>query len=657
MKYRSDIDGMRCLAVVSVILFHLNEKIVPGGFTGVDIFFVLSGFLITRIIVDGLSRGDFSMSRFYARRVRRIFPALFTVLLFAALLVIVAFEPEAYKQFFEELPYSVLQASNFLFVQQVGYFEAENITSPLLHTWSLGVEEQFYLIWPLLLMAVYHFWKNRIVTILFVLAVVSFSYSQYLCLTSPKIAFYMLHSRAWELALGGLLVVTNIPEIKSRLFNNLLAVTGLGVVVAGFTFIDSSTLFPGAYALLPVVGTVLMLHTGQSGNTIIFKLLSCRVFVAIGVISYSLYLWHWPLIVFVKTITASEVGFVSGCGIFFTSLLLASISFYIVEKPLRYGPLPVWPVSILGKVNGFRRPSFKRVSLFSFYILLPLFLSYLFVASVALEKNRVVTTITMDVELVESAKDPSREYIALYWPEGKASFSEDNSSIFPFNTENKVSGNKYQFTFKIPDLSILKSIRLDPLTGDGLVKITKIVVSSGFFNVKQSLDIEALYNKISWPSPDVKAISFQDGIVVESSGADPYFSLVSPPPSNKFDYILVFGCCLVLLLLFSLYAHLLEMKKTNRAILTAGLFTIVLTLLFTLRLHYSNYSLMSYCSVILMLDIMLTLYRNGARNTGTVSEYLHSLHVRLCFITVLARRGRKVCRGCTRVVPKRIISG
>lgn len=590
MKYRSDIDGMRCLAVVSVILFHLNEKIVPGGFTGVDIFFVLSGFLITGIIVDGLRHDNFSMSRFYARRVRRIFPALFTVLLFSSLLAIVSFEPEAYKRFFEELPYSVLQASNFLFVQQVGYFDAENITSPLLHTWSLGVEEQFYLIWPLLLMVVYRFWKKRLAATLFVLAVVSFAYSQYLCLVSPKVAFYMLHSRAWELALGGLLVVADIPVIKSRSLNNVLAMTGLGLVGAGFSFIDSSTLFPGAYALLPVLGTVLMLYSGQSGDSVLFNILSCRVFVAIGALSYSLYLWHWPLIVFVKTVTASEITLVSGCGIGFASLALACLSFYVVERPLRYGALPKWPVAVLGKVNAFRQPSLQILSRFSFFVLLPLLLSYLFIVSVALEKNRVVTTISMDVELLASAKKPSSEYIALYWPEGKAAFSGENSVKLSFNSENKVSGNTYQFTFKIPDLSTLNSIRIDPLTGKGAVKITQIVVSGGFFKVKQQLDLEKLYTDISWPSPDVKSIRFQDGIVVTSRGGDPYFSLVSPPPSNKFDYILLVGCFVVFLLLFSLYAHLLKRQKTNRATLTAGLMIIVLTLLFALRLHYSNYS-------------------------------------------------------------------
>ncbi len=590
MKYRSDIDGMRCFAVVSVILFHLNEKIVPGGFTGVDIFFVISGFLITRIIVDGLHSGDFLMSRFYARRVRRIFPALFTVFLFCILLAVVALEPEAYDQFFDELPYAVFQASNFLFVQQVGYFEAANETSPLLHTWSLGVEEQFYLIWPLLLMVVFRFWKNKIGHILLALAVLSFGYSQYLCFTSSKVAFYMLHSRAWELALGGLLVVANIPEVKSKTLNNILAAIGLALVLAGFTIIDSATLFPGVYALLPVLGTVLILYSGQSANSFLFKILSWRLFVAIGVISYSLYLWHWPLIVFVKTITGAEITFAVGCGIFFASLLMATLSYYVVERPLRYNPLPQWPVHLLEAISSINRQGFRVLSYFSLFILLPILLTWLFVSSVSLEANRAVTTISMDVELLESANEPFNEKISIYWQDRKLPFQAENFFSLAYDNENRVSGNRYQFIFKLPDLSTLSSIRLDPLLSEGKVNITNIVVSGGFFNIKQRIDVETLFSAIDGASPDVKTISFQDGLLVESSGIDPYFTLFNPPPGNQFDFTFLIGIFVFFLLFLEAYALFLQKNKMNIAILTGGLIAISLTLLLSVRLHYSNYS-------------------------------------------------------------------
>lgn len=590
MKYRSDIDGMRCLAVVSVILFHLNEKIVPGGFTGVDIFFVISGFLITRIIVDGLRAGDFSMSRFYARRVRRIFPALFTVLLSSTLLAVVAFEPEAYKQFFNDLPYAVFQASNFLFVQQVGYFEAANETSPLLHTWSLGVEEQFYLIWPLLLMAIFRFWKNKIAHILFGLALLSFAYSQYLCLNSPKVAFYMLHSRAWELALGGLLVVANIPELKSKVLTNVLAAIGLALVLAGFTFINSATLFPGVPALLPVFGAVLILYSGQSGESFLFRVLSWKPFVAIGVISYSLYLWHWPLIVFAKTITGSEITFTLGCGLFLASLLMATLSYYVVEQPLRYGPLPQWPVRLLGAISSLHRRSYRVLAYLSLCIFLPIFLGWLFVSSVSLEENKAVTTIRMDVELLESANDPFEEQISIYWRDRKSHFQGENSFSLAYDNENRVSGNRYQFTFKLPDLSTLKSIRLDPLISEGKVNIVNIVVSGGFFNVEQRIDVEKLFGSIDGASPDVKAISFHGGLLVESGGLDPYFILFSPPPANSFDFTLLFGFFIFLLLALGTYAAFLKKNKMNRAVLSGGVIAISLTLLLSVRLQYSNYS-------------------------------------------------------------------
>jgi peptidoglycan/LPS O-acetylase OafA/YrhL len=590
MKYRSDIDGMRCLAVVSVILFHLNEKIVPGGFTGVDIFFVISGFLITRIIVDGLRTGDFSMSRFYARRVRRIFPALFTVLLSCSVLAVVAFEPDTYKQFFDELPYAVLQASNFLFVQQVGYFEAANESSPLLHTWSLGVEEQFYLIWPLLLMVFFHFWKKKVAHILFGLALFSFIYSQYLCLHSPKVAFYMLHSRAWELALGGLLVVANIPESKSKVLNNILAVFGLALVFAGFGILDSATLFPGTAALLPVLGTVFILYSGQSGNSFLFKVLSWRPFVAIGVVSYSLYLWHWPLIVFAKTIIGSEITFAMGCGIFFTSLLMATLSFYVVERPFRYGILPQWPVRFLVTISSVSRYSYRVFIYLSLCIFLPIFLVWVFISSVSMEENRTITTIQMDVELLESTEDPFNEQISIYWRGRKSPFQTENSVFLAYDNENRVSEDRYQFTFKLPDLSTLKSIRLDPLISKGKVNISNVVVSGGFFNLQQRIDVETLFSGISGLSPDVKAITFHDGLLVESGGSDPYFILFNPPLVNPFDFLLLFVFFIFLLVIFMAYAAFLRKDKMNKAVLSGGVITISLTLLLSVRLQYSNYS-------------------------------------------------------------------
>lgn len=590
MKYRSDIDGMRCLAVVSVILFHLDERIVPGGFTGVDIFFVLSGFLITRIIVDGLEKGSFSITRFYARRVRRIFPALFFVLLASIALAVVAFEPEAYKTFFDDLPYAIFQASNFLFVQQTGYFDPANESSPLLHTWSLGVEEQFYLIWPFLLITIYRLCKKRTTLILGAIAILSFAYSQYLCLHSPKIAFYMLHSRAWELALGGLLVVANIPEIRSRTTNNILAAAGLALVGAGFVFVDSTSPFPGVNALPPVLGTVLMLLSGQSSNSFLYKLLSWRPFVAVGLISYSLYLWHWPLIVFTKSVTGAEIGFIIGCGLFLASMVMAVCSFYLVERPLRYGKLPRWPQGLFEKLGAIHRPSLRGLAYAAFWLLLPALLSIVFISSARFEHNGAATTLQMDVELLESGRGAAGEKIAVYWRDRKSPFSAENSVSQSYDNENKVTDKHYRFQFEIPDLQHLKSIRLDPLTGEGKVRIDSITLTGGFFRIPVNVGMEALGKSISGESADILQILYQNGLLIESGGRDPYFELFSPPPVQSYDFLLVFTCVLLLFFFFWGYAQLLRREMLNRAVLSGGLIAITVTLLLALRLNYSNYS-------------------------------------------------------------------
>ncbi len=582
---------MRCLAVVSVILFHINKNIVPGGFSGVDVFFVISGFLITRIIVDGIHAGNFSMARFYARRVRRIFPALFTTLLFCMVMAVLAFEPKAYATFFEELPYAVFQAANFLFVQQVGYFEAASETSPLLHTWSLGVEEQFYLIWPLFLMLVFRFWKDKAGHILTGLIFVSLLYSQFLCVSSPKVAFYMLHSRAWELAFGGVLAVTDFPVLKSRTLINLLAAAGLALVMAGFAFLESKTQFPGIHAVLPVLGTVLMLYSGRSEESFLFRVLSWKPFVAIGIISYSLYLWHWPVIVFVKTLTGTELSFALGAGIFCTSLFMAAFSYYVVERPLRYGALPRWPLHIRAAVRSISGPGFRFCVNLTLFIGLPLLLTFLFIGTTLIDENPAVTVMKMDVELLESVNDPAREHIAVYWQKKGGNYEDENSYSLAYDNAHKVSRNRYHFEFKLPDFNTLKSVRVDPLTGPGSIRINDLVVAGGLFKVGQTIDLRHLADRTGAVSADVERMVYEgNGLLVSSRGDDPFFILFHPPPGNRFDFPVIFGIFLLLGVLFHAYTSFLDESRENRAVLALAGAIILVTLLVTLRLHYSSYS-------------------------------------------------------------------
>ncbi len=591
IKYRADINGLRCVAVLSVLFFHLNNRIIPGGFSGVDIFFVISGFLITGIVQSDLESGHFSMARFYARRIRRIFGALFVMLISCILLVVVSFDPKSYQNFFNDLPYAIFQVSNFLFAQQKGYFDAASEASPLLHTWSLGVEEQFYLIWPLLLFFLFNYCRKRTGTVLLVVAILSFCLSQYLCLFSTKIAFYMLHSRAWELALGGLLFVLDIPEFQSILLCDIEAFSGLGLIVGGFIWLDNSSLFPGVNALYPVLGTLFLIHSGSSRSTIIARVLSWRIFVIIGLISYSLYLWHWALIVFVKNLTGRELTFVSGCGVLVTSLLLATISYHLVEKPLRYGKIPRWRIPQLQD----RRVAYCvwGKALFSLLVfgILPLFFSWIFLSSSTLEKNQRATTLTIDVELLHSTRGAAREKIAVYWKDNRSSnFSETNHVSKRYDTANLVAGNRYRFVMNTPNVRNISGLRVDPLQGEGRVKIDNISVSGGFFNISSTVDLRSLQENVSKYSKSVKDIALSDGILIESEGADPYIVFFDGFFKNRFDLIIVF-CLFFLCMTFAvLFVWLLGKNKRDAAILCGGAVVMLCVLLIGIRLQYSNYS-------------------------------------------------------------------
>lgn len=349
VAYRPDIDGLRAIAVLAVMAFHLHVRFTLGGFTGVDIFFVISGFLITSVILSDLHRNRFVLSEFYVRRIRRIFPALMAVLLATTVMAFLVCLPLEMVDFASSLFAASVSASNIYFGLHSGYFEPRFLSLPLLHTWSLGVEEQFYLLFPPTVLLLWRWLPRRLPLMLGVIAAISFAVSWYESLHHPNFAFFMPWTRAWELLFGGLLATGGIPRAGSFLARNLASMLGMLLIAGSILFINGGMPLPGLAALAPCGGAMLLIWSGQghstaSGSplprpTLIARLLGSRPLVFVGLISYSLYLWHWPVIVFQGlSLRGSELPpRLLKTVLILVSFLLAILSWRFVERPFRDG--------------------------------------------------------------------------------------------------------------------------------------------------------------------------------------------------------------------------------------------------------------------------------------------------------------------------------
>ena len=299
-KYRPDIDGLRAIAVLAVLFYHVRTGAVHGGFVGVDVFFVISGYLITGIIHNDVVAGRFSIRRFYDRRIRRIFPALFAVL-FATTVAGAAFLlPSEFATYANSLAATTLFASNIYFAAHAGYFAPGALNTPLLHTWSLAVEEQFYLLFPIALALAYKYFPKRLRLTVALCCILSFVVSAYGVAIDPQRTFFSSLARAWELLLGSLLALNAFPQVRSAAVKEAAATLGIVAIVACAIFYSDATPFPGISALIPTAGTALIIWSGVNTVTRVTALLSLRPVVFVGLISYSLYLWHWPMIVFTR---------------------------------------------------------------------------------------------------------------------------------------------------------------------------------------------------------------------------------------------------------------------------------------------------------------------------------------------------------------------
>lgn len=345
-KYRPDIDGLRAVAILAVVGFHAFPAALPGGFIGVDIFFVISGYLISTIIFSNLANDKFSFREFYARRVKRIFPALLTVLATFFLIGWHTLFADEFQQFGKHLLAGALFVSNFALLQEANYFDAAAETKPLLHLWSLAIEEQFYIIWPLLAVALWRL-PRLLPWVMGVLLLASLAYNIAIVDSEPSRAFYLPFSRFWELLAGGMLALQHhrrqrsgtLPPARPQWFVSAGATLGLLLLVAPMFLLSSKMAFPGWLALLPVSGSWLLIQAGPAALPNRW-LLASRPMIWIGLVSYPLYLWHWPLLSFALIHGVGEEALGARLLLVALSFVLAWLTFRWVEKPLRFSAQP-----------------------------------------------------------------------------------------------------------------------------------------------------------------------------------------------------------------------------------------------------------------------------------------------------------------------------
>ncbi|MBD8679067.1 acyltransferase family protein [Sphingomonas sp. CFBP 13720] len=335
-QYRADIDGLRAIAVGGVVLFHAFPNALPGGFVGVDVFFVLSGFLITAIIRSEAEAGTFSLAGFYERRFRRIVPALAVVAIASTIAATVILPPDELRSYGKSLFGVALFASNIIFWQDSGYFDTASAEKPLLHTWSLAVEEQFYIVWPLIAVALVKLGRRRMLGgFVWATVVVSLLAATWAVQADPSQAFYLLPYRAWELGFGALLAVGAIPAFRSAKLCDAAAILGIALIVVPMALYTEATPFPGLAALPPCLGALLLIHAGQGHSTLVGRALSVKPVLFVGLTSYSFYLWHWPLLVFPRIALNRPLEVAEAAVAVLAAFALAAWSLRYVERPFR----------------------------------------------------------------------------------------------------------------------------------------------------------------------------------------------------------------------------------------------------------------------------------------------------------------------------------
>lgn len=336
LQYRPELDGIRAISILLVLLFHIDNKLIPGGFIGVDIFFVLSGFLISKIIMIGIQNRTFSYKDFYKRRIKRILPPFYFMVLLTVISSFFIFLPSDINQLLKSAISTLIFSSNYFFSSGLDYFSSNANEQPLLHTWSLAVEEQFYFLFPILIYFLIRI-KNRNNFYLLLLCIFSFSLAEILSNidTTKSFSYFSLPTRMGELLIGTLCALTKV-KLKHALFQYI----GLGLIILSSFFIDEKTTFPGIFAFFPCLGAGLLILS-ENKNTILFKIFSNKIIAYIGKLSFSLYLFHWPILAFSRYITG-EYSLIKSNSIYFIILIIVFISIFsyeFVENKVRYSKL------------------------------------------------------------------------------------------------------------------------------------------------------------------------------------------------------------------------------------------------------------------------------------------------------------------------------
>jgi peptidoglycan/LPS O-acetylase OafA/YrhL len=400
LKYRPEIDGLRALAVVPVILFHAGYVLFSGGFVGVDVFFVISGYLITTILIEDMDNNRFSFLSFYERRARRILPALFFVMLVCIPFAWMWMLPIQLEDFSQSLLAVSIFASNILFWRESGYFDAIAEEKPLLHTWSLAVEEQYYVLFPIFLFLAWRFGKDRVFWLIVIFTAISLALSEFGWRNHPIANFYLAPARAWELLAGS--IAAFVVHKRGVQSNNTLSLFGLAAIVFSIFAYDETIPFPSVYALVPVCGVMLLLLFADK-ETFAARLLSTKGFVGIGLISYSAYLWHQPLFAFSRLALIESPSLTLMGLLSVMSLLLAVLSWRFVEKP-------------------FRNDSISRKSIFLFSIMGIIFFS---MASQFIQSSKELST--KDLEILDWSKFNQTVEFKKSWEVGRC-YIENSTS-------------------------------------------------------------------------------------------------------------------------------------------------------------------------------------------------------------------------------------
>jgi len=338
LAYRREVDGLRALAVVPIILFHAGFTVFSGGYVGVDIFFVISGYLITSIILADVGKGRFSLKKFYERRARRILPALFVVVIACIPFAWLWMLPDEFEDFGKSVAYVAVFLSNILFHKQSGYFDTATELKPLLHTWSLAVEEQYYLLFPLFVLVVWKLGRRFLIPALAAIWLASLLYAHWLVFIKPENAYFLLPSRIWEILTGALIGAWTTMGYRSwtvgTAAGNVLAIVGLLMIAVAVFGFDQATPFPSLYAVVPCLGTALLLVFARPHN-LVGRWLGTRLAVGIGLVSYSAYLWHQPLFAFARIRSVGSPGLALELALCMGTFLLAWLTWKYVETPLR----------------------------------------------------------------------------------------------------------------------------------------------------------------------------------------------------------------------------------------------------------------------------------------------------------------------------------